>query len=102
MYLIIERNMRAEFADWQRSLLRMTAFSSIVLGIAILLIWSLVRRFSRSLSDVTQVAVDVSEGDFTRKLEVSRNDELGILFEAFNEMTDKLKASYENLKQVNR
>ena len=102
LYLIIERDMHAEFADWQRSLLRMTAFSCIVLAISILLIWGLVRRFSRSLSDVTAVAVDVAQGDFTRKLRVSRNDELGVLFRAFNEMTDKLRCSYDNLKQVNR
>jgi signal transduction histidine kinase len=102
LYLLVERDMSAEFADWQHSLLRMAAFSSLIFAVAFLLIMGLVRRFSRSLRDITRVAVDVADGDFSRKLTVSRNDELGVLFQAFNEMTDKLKSSYENLRQMNR
>jgi len=102
LVLLVERDMHTEFAGWHSSLLRMAVFSFLIFVVAFFLIFGLVRRFSRSLNEVTHVAVDVADGDFSRKLIVRRNDELGVLFQAFNEMTDKLKSSYENLKQVNR
>ena len=50
----------------------------------------------RSLSDITRGFAD---GDWSRRAEVSRNDEVGVLASSFNQMADELEKSYRSLEQ---
>ncbi len=50
----------------------------------------------RSLSDITR---EFADGDWSRRAEVSRNDEVGALANSFNQMADELEKSHRSLEQ---
>lgn len=74
------------------------------LAVLILLIVAIAAvAVSRLLTDpivhLTDMARQVATGNLNAKAEVESNDEIGILAEAFNSMTDQLRASIVNLEQ---
>jgi GAF domain-containing protein/HAMP domain-containing protein len=50
----------------------------------------------RSLTDITR---RFAEGDWERRAEVSRDDEIGLLAHSFNNMADELSGTYRSLEQ---
>jgi signal transduction histidine kinase len=52
------------------------------------------RSISRSIIIVRDAAAIIAEGDFDKKIEQISKDEIGDLAASFNQMTDKLNASY--------
>jgi GAF domain-containing protein/HAMP domain-containing protein len=50
----------------------------------------------RSLSDITR---GFANGDWSRRAEASRNDEVGVLAGSFNQMANELEKSYRSLEQ---
>jgi two-component system NtrC family sensor kinase len=71
-----------------------------VLGILLgtLVIWLLVRRVTQPLRALSQSAEAVGQGDFSQKVEVTTSDECGELASVFNQMTENLKRSREQLE----
>ncbi len=69
---------------------------AIVLGS--LVVWYLVRRATEPLEDLRDSAEAVGQGDFTRRVEVRSQDECGQLAQVFNQMTENLKQSREQLE----
>ena len=51
---------------------------------------------------LTAGAKDIAEGHFDRRLDIRSNDELQILAETFNHMTDRLKENVEQLEESNK
>jgi signal transduction histidine kinase/CheY-like chemotaxis protein len=51
---------------------------------------------------LTAGAKDIAEGHFDRHLDIRSNDELQILAETFNHMTDRLRENIEQLEESNR
>ncbi len=82
---------------------RLLAVFGGVLGLAVVLVLlvSLVlsRSITRPIVELTGVAEAISTGDLSRRAEAARNDEVGTLARAFNEMTDDLAAEREGLEQ---
>lgn len=60
------------------------------------LIW---RSIYRPLKNLQKLAYDVSSGNYSRQLKVERDDEIGKLTEAFNEMSQSLKEQEERKKE---
>jgi methyl-accepting chemotaxis protein len=58
------------------------------------------RLISRQLKRGVELAVAVSNGDLTQKLEINQKDEIGILAESLNQMVDKLKEVVESVKSA--
>lgn len=72
----------------------------VVLGVVISMLFSnsFIRIIKKLLAGVKQMA----EGDFTEKIEIKSNDELGELAESFNVMTEKLSALISDIKSVSK
>ena len=59
------------------------------------------RRISLPLSKLKAAATAVAEGDFSKKLESDANDEIGLLSQTFNDMSQNLAEAIENLNYSN-
>lgn len=57
-----------------------------------------VRRITGPISDFTQAAQRIANGDFNQRIQVETGDELEELADQFNRMASQLKESYENLE----
>jgi putative methionine-R-sulfoxide reductase with GAF domain len=78
--------------------------STIVLGIltvlgSILLAIILAQFLTTPLTRLTTAANKFAEGDFTAKADIKSSDEIGILANTFNKMTDQLSDLLRNLEQ---
>jgi signal transduction histidine kinase/CheY-like chemotaxis protein len=63
-------------------------------------VWIFIRRITQPLRALSQSAEAVGRGDFSRRVEVTSRDECGELAAAFNQMTENLKRSREQLEST--
>lgn len=63
-------------------------------------VWLLIRRVTQPLREITAHAEAVGQGDFSRRIERSANDECGDLADSFNRMTLNLRASRAELEKT--
>ena len=61
-------------------------------------VWFLVRKVTTPLEELRDSAEAVGRGDFSRRVEVHTRDECGELAQVFNQMTENLKNSREQLE----
>jgi PAS domain S-box-containing protein len=59
----------------------------------------IIRHALRPIQSLTETATAISAGDLARVAPVESRDEIGILAQAFNSMTDQLRASIGDLEQ---
>ncbi|MEI9476274.1 MAG: ATP-binding protein [Deltaproteobacteria bacterium] len=74
---------------------------SIILDALVLIVFGsflLSRVLVKPLKDLVQLTQKISEGDFSRKIEVTSKNEIGQLITSFNRMIDRLKENQENLE----
>ncbi len=96
-YLILssyERPLLALDSILQRILL--VSGMGILLGTTVVWIW--VRKVTAPLEELRNSAEAVGRGDFSRRVEVHTRDEYGDLAQVFNQMTENLKNSREQLE----
>jgi len=68
----------------------------------LLLVLLILRTISRPLQRITLAAVQVTEGEYGTQVDLRKtNDEIGLLADSFNEMSGKMAADIEQLKQLN-
>ena len=70
----------------------------ILLGTAV--VWFLVRKATQPLRALRDSAEAVGRGDFSRRVQVQSRDECGELARVFNQMTENLKSSREQLEMT--
>ena len=70
--------------------------------LAVVVAVALARRITRPLEELTAGAQDIAEGHFDRRLDIRSDDELQILAETFNHMTERLKENVEQLEESNK
>lgn len=68
-------------------------------GILALGVFLLARQITRPILKMAETASQVAAGDLTLTTPVMTEDELGELARAFNQMTEQLRALYENLEE---
>ncbi len=73
----------------------------VMLG-TILLLTFIVGAITKPVTELVEVTDKVSRGDFSRKVESLRHDELGHLAETFNRMIESLKLSRDEIEAYNR
>jgi PAS domain S-box-containing protein len=61
--------------------------------------WLLTGRFTAPIMEVAHTAEALSQGDYTRRSTVSRQDEIGTLSRSFNTMADNVAAAHTSLEQ---
>ena len=76
-----------------------------IIGIGLLLIAAgiiiarlMSRNITRPLEQLTNAATSISRGDYSSKVKIERNDELGKLAHAFNIMAEEIKATQSDLE----
>ncbi len=68
----------------------------------LLLVLLIVRTISRPLQRITLAAVQVTEGRYGTEIELRKsNDEIGVLADSFNEMSRKMAADIERMRELN-
>jgi two-component system NtrC family sensor kinase len=97
--LVISRSTAITRDDARRSIMLL----SITGVLAVLLMAGNLRFFYRwvaqPIRDLEQGVSRVARGDFQHRIEIHSGDEIEDLAKSYNEMTDKLRAMYENLAQ---
>lgn len=84
---------------WKKFIVFSTISGTIPSAILILVI---VKIFSRPLRELTEVALDVSRGNYGAETPLISNDELGVLASSFNTMSRKMAEDIARLKQINQ
>lgn len=67
----------------------------------LLLVALIIRTISRPVRRLTEAAVEVAGGGYGTQVDLSSNDEMGLLAESFNEMSRKMAADIERLRELN-
>ncbi|AFL49760.1 PAS domain S-box-containing protein [Sinorhizobium fredii] len=90
-------------ADFLRPVYRAAYLSigvgAVIVGVFVLLGLGLVGRTLRPLTALTQAAHAIAKGDWRDVPELRRNDEVGLLAQAFTLMTSRLKETLEGLRR---
>lgn len=92
-YAAVQRQIQ----DTQR-ILALAGLVGVLLGGAV--VYFLVRRVTKPLRDLRDSAEAVGRGDFSRRIEIRSNDELGELAAVFNQTTDNLQKSTAQLEKT--
>lgn len=72
------------------------------LSISLLLAAIVARRFTRPLKELTQGVRAIGDGDLHTQIPIVRNDEVGVLATAFNDMAASLGTSRSELTETNQ
>ena len=72
------------------------------IGISLVVAIALATRITKPLSELTAGAKEIAQGHFDRRLDIRSNDELQILSESFNDMTQRLKQNVQALEESNK
>ena len=67
----------------------------------LLLVALIIRTISRPVRRLTEAAVEVAGGAYGAEVDLQSNDEMGLLAASFNEMSRKMAADIERLRQLN-
>lgn len=89
--------------DAERKIVNLRTFQLVVLLITVLvgslIFYLLKNRIEKPLSQLTETADKIRQGDLTQQVEVSGRDELGLLASTFNRMTQSIANSYSVLEE---
>ena len=92
-------------SSYEQPLRALQTTRQMIIGVSLLaillssvVVWYLVRKATEPLEDLRDSAEAVGQGDFSRRVEVRSQDECGQLAQVFNQMTENLKQSREQLE----
>ncbi len=92
-----------DVATVQQSIIGNINTQFVILGTAVFLIAIgaalVMTRALRPIGTLTEVALDIADGNLAREAPVESSDEIGTLAQAFNSMTRQLRDMVENLEQ---
>ena len=69
---------------------------------SLILILVIVKILSRPLRELTEKTLEVARGNYGAQIELTRNDELGVLAKSFNSMSQQMAADIARLKEINQ
>ncbi|MFN7927641.1 MAG: ATP-binding protein [Blastocatellia bacterium] len=69
---------------------------------SLILILVIVKILSRPLRNLTEKTLDVARGNYGAQIELTRNDELGVLAKSFNSMSQQMATDIAQLKEINQ
>ena len=96
VWVDIRRN--SIIAPARRFLDRMALAGLLILVAAALAAWLISRHATEPLREIVLAANGISQGDYSRRAPVSRQDEMGFLADAFNGMANKIEDSQRELE----
>jgi signal transduction histidine kinase len=98
-YHVSYRNLQPEIARLVYATAALTLFSMVL---SVLVAAGIAGRITRPVEVLTHGAKDIAEGHLDRHLDIRSHDELEILANTFNHMTDTLRANVEKLEESNQ
>jgi signal transduction histidine kinase len=98
-YDVSYRNLKPDIAQLVYATAGLTLLSMVV---SVLVAVGLASRITHPVEVLTAGAKDIADGHFDRHLDIRSNDELQILAETFNHMTDRLRENVEQLEESNK
>lgn len=99
--VIISHNVSSAYDSFKTLLINLLFYSIFIYALIVLFTLFYANRISKSLNKITDITRKVGEGNFEKKIELKRNDEVGLLIDSFNNMIDELKTSYSKLSLTN-
>ena len=100
--LALEVPVNAVLAGPRASIARLAVFTLVLLLVAVILAWTISRRLTRPLLELTETAEWIARGDYSRRIDESHaasGDEIGRLAASFNRMAEEVAASHSELEQ---
>ncbi|GAB6098612.1 HAMP domain-containing sensor histidine kinase [Halanaerocella petrolearia] len=71
----------------------------IAIILAFIISYTLSKRFSRPLKRMKEIAVSMAHGNFSERVEINTDDEIGQLASSFNYLADKLEDTIASLQE---
>ena len=97
--------MRSPLESIRESVLIFNKFSiavgSIVIVLGLILAWYFSRRITDPIMELAELSQRMADLDFNAKYTSGGSDEIGVLGESFNQMSEKLEQTISNLKKAN-
>lgn len=100
--IIISKNISSIYNNFSSLLNNLLLYSIFIYLLIVAFTLFYVNKISKSLNKITDITKQVGDGHFENKIEIKRNDELGLLINSFNKMIDELKISYNKLNLTNK
>ena len=99
-YIIYVRDNKQTVTDISREIFTLI-FEAVAVGLAISVALSFIlsKTLLAPIIGMTKAAEAIAEGDFSRKLDVESDDEIGILADTFNNMASQLRTTLEEIKK---
>jgi two-component system sensor histidine kinase VicK len=99
-YVIYIRDNKQPLRDLNGEL-KMLIVEAVVVGLVISVVLSFIlsKTLLQPIIGMTKAAEAMAGGDFSRKLDVESEDEIGILADTFNNMAYQLKTTLEEIKK---
>lgn len=79
-----------------------TLVGLVLLAIGVVVAILIARQVTRPLSELTDAAAALAHGDFDRRVDVTRDDELGTLSDAFNTMAERVRDAVHRAESASR
>jgi signal transduction histidine kinase len=99
-YVIYIKDSKQTVRDLNSELMMLIVEAVVVgLAISVALSFILAKTLLQPIIGMTKAAEAMAGGDFSRKLEVESEDEIGILADTFNNMAYQLKTTLEEIKK---
>ena len=95
--LVSYQDLLAQFEATRRMLVLVGLFGIIL---STLIVWLLIRRATQPLIQLRDSAEAVGRGDFSHRIQITSQDELGELSNVFNHMTENLQTSTKQREQT--
>ena len=96
--VIAQRSVKSAYAVANQTVILISILIFTTLIIAISLILFVLNLILKPIKNLAEVAKEIKKGDLTRKAAIIRNDEVGDLSSAFNQMTDHLTKTMHDLE----
>jgi PAS domain S-box-containing protein len=96
--LVIEFPRATVLRTLREGMIAVTSFGLLAILLALVLAWRLSGRFVRPLAELATAAEGISTGDYGRQVPIRRDDEVGAVTSAFNQMASSLRASRDELE----
>lgn len=100
-YVILSTSIESLKKDARTTVIILIITSLLTFTILTILSYFISRLFSKKINEIKEVTEDISNLKFSKKIEISSNDELGDLFDNVNKMSQKLQDSIKELESAN-
>lgn len=95
--LVLQKNYGDEYNNYKKIMTQIVLVEAVLYIMMLLILFLWLTRITRSLKDLSAGMKLVGEGDYTKELAATGNDEIANLAEHFNRMQDRITKQMEQL-----